>query len=163
MNLRPLALLPCLLLANCATIVSKSQYPVSVSSNPAGATVKVKNTKGEVIHQATTPTLVTLKSSSGYFQPAKYEFEFSRKGQPAKTVEVTAGLNGWYFGNVVFGGLIGLAFVDPATGAMWRLDEKVEANLTPMATLDAGDGRKLQLVDRKAVPAELEHKLVAMN
>lgn len=163
MNLRPLALLPCLLLANCATIVSKSQYPVSISSNPAGATVKVKNTQGEVIHQGTTPTLVTLKSSSGYFKPAKYQFEFSRKGQTPKTVEVTAGLNGWYFGNVVFGGLIGLVFVDPATGAMWHLDEKVEANLTPMATLDAGNGRKLQIVDRKAVPAELEHKLIAMN
>ena len=163
MNFRPLALLPCLLLANCATIVSKSQYPVSVSSNPAGATVKVKDSKGEVIHQGTTPTLVTLKSSAGYFKPAKYQFEFSRKGQPAKTVEVTAGLNNWYFGNVIFGGLIGLVFVDPATGAMWHLDEKVEANLTPMATLDAGNGRKLQIVDRKAVPAELEHKLIAMN
>ena len=32
-------------------------------------------------------------------------------------------LNGWYIGNVVFGGLIGLLIVDPETGAMWRLDE----------------------------------------
>lgn len=163
MNFRPLALLPCLLLANCASIISKSQYPVSISSNPAGATVKVKNSKGEVIHQANTPTLVTLKSSDGYFKPAKYSMEFSKKGSPSQTVQVTAGLNGWYFGNVVFGGLIGLVIVDPATGAMWRLEDKVDAHLQPLATLNTGDGRKLQVVDRKAVPSELEHKLVAMN
>ncbi len=32
-------------------------------------------------------------------------------------------LDGWYFGNLIFGGLLGILIIDPATGAMWRLDE----------------------------------------
>lgn len=30
-------------------------------------------------------------------------------------------MNGWYIGNLLFGGIIGLLIVDPATGAMWTL------------------------------------------
>ncbi len=32
-------------------------------------------------------------------------------------------MNGWYAGNIVFGGLIGILIVDPATGAMWDIKE----------------------------------------
>ena len=33
-------------------------------------------------------------------------------------------MNGWYFGNILFGGLIGMIAVDPATGAMYTLQPK---------------------------------------
>lgn len=40
-------------------------------------------------------------------------------------------LSGWYFGNLVFGGLIGMLIVDPLTGAMYNLKpEKIEQPLT---------------------------------
>ena len=32
-------------------------------------------------------------------------------------------MNGWYLGNIIFGGLIGALIVDPATGAMWTFKE----------------------------------------
>jgi hypothetical protein len=164
MNFRSsFALLPCLLLVNCASIISKTQYPVTFSSNPSGATVKVKNQEGVLVHQATTPATVTLSSRGGYFKPAKYEVEFNKKGYPIQTMEVTATLDGWYFGNIVFGGLIGLVIVDPATGAMWRLEDKVDANLKPIAMLHTGEGKQLKIVDRKTVPTELASKLIAMN
>lgn len=155
--------LPCLLLANCASIVSKSNYPVTINSNPVGAKFLVKKSSGEVVHQGVTPSTVTLKSSRGYFQPEKYTLEFDKKGHPKQTVELAAGMNGWYVGNVVFGGLIGLVIVDPITGAMWKLDDKVEANLTPLATLDNGTGKKLRVVDRRSLPAGMERSLVALN
>lgn len=156
-------ILPCLLLANCASIVSKSNYPVTINSNPAGAKFLVKKSNGEVVHQGTTPATVTLKSSRGYFQPETYKLEFSKKGLPKQNVELAAGLNGWYIGNLGFGGLIGLVIVDPLTGAMWRLDDKVEANLTPMATLDNGNGNKLRVVDRRSLPSNLQDRLIALN
>lgn len=43
-------------------------------------------------------------------------------GYDEKIISVECKLNGWYMGNIVFGGLIGLLIVDPATGAMYKLD-----------------------------------------
>ena len=34
-------------------------------------------------------------------------------------LEITPDFNGWYIGNILFGGLIGMIIVDPATGDMW--------------------------------------------
>ncbi|HEY5968354.1 MAG TPA: hypothetical protein VIU35_10260, partial [Chitinophagaceae bacterium] len=41
-----------------------------------------------------------------------------------RKINVECKLNGWYFGNLLIGGLIGLLIVDPATGAMYRLESK---------------------------------------
>jgi hypothetical protein len=30
----------------------------------------------------------------------------------------------WYVGNILFGGLLGFVFIDPATGAMWVIEPK---------------------------------------
>lgn len=40
-------------------------------------------------------------------------------------------MDGWYMGNLLFGGFIGFLIVDPATGAMWKLDDNVYGNLSP--------------------------------
>jgi len=41
-----------------------------------------------------------------------------------RTIDLECSVNGWYFGNLFIGGLIGMLIVDPATGAMYRLDRK---------------------------------------
>lgn len=162
--LRVSALLPCFLLVNCATIVSKSNYPVTLNSNPAGAKVTVKNNAGEVVREGLTPFTTKLPSSYGYFKPASYVIEFQRKGRTPHTTTLTAGLNGWYFGNFAIGGLIGFLIVDPLTGAMWRLDTTpIEANLSPIATLHDGKAGELRIVDRGSLPAGLAKHLVALR
>lgn len=161
--MKPLIVLPIVLLfSSCASIVSKSQYPVSLTSSPSGCKVVVKK-NGEIVHQATTPSTVTLSSRGGYFQAAKYEVEFSKKGLPTQTVPLAAEMNGWYFGNFLFGGLIGLLIVDPATGAMWKLPENVNAPLAPLASLTDDNGRTLRIVDRSTIPASLESQLIAVR
>jgi hypothetical protein len=35
---------------------------------------------------------------------------------------LTSTIDGWYWGNLLIGGIIGMVFVDPLTGAMWKLD-----------------------------------------
>ncbi len=43
-----------------------------------------------------------------------------------------AGVNGWYFGNIIFGVLLGILIVDPATGAMWKIhQDSIAVNLYP--------------------------------
>ena len=46
------------------------------------------------------------------------------KGTETRKINVECKLNGWYFGNLIIGGLIGMLIVDPATGAMYRLESK---------------------------------------
>ena len=38
-------------------------------------------------------------------------------------------MDGWYAGNILIGGLLGLLIIDPATGSMWKLDESVQVAL----------------------------------
>lgn len=131
MNVRvPFGVLSMLLFCGCASIVSKSSYNVSVISNPSGANVTIKNRNGKPAYQVTTPTVINLAADAGYFKSAQYDFEFRKPGYDPASKTLAAGIDGWYFANIVFGGLIGLVIVDPLTGAMWRLDDNVSADLS---------------------------------
>ena len=116
--------------SGCASIVSKSNWPVTVQSTPSGAKCDVVKESGVKIHSGETPMTITLDASSGYFSSAKYMINCSKDGKQASS-ELSSHLNGWYVGNIVFGGLIGLLIVDPATGAMWRMDETAIVNIEP--------------------------------
>ncbi len=51
------------------------------------------------------------------------------EGYQPYEITLTKKSNGWVWGNIIFGGLIGLV-VDASTGAMYKLTpEQVEANL----------------------------------
>lgn len=122
----------CLCLTACASIVSKSQYPVTITSNPSGVKFDLKKENGTLISTGVTPQTVSLDSSNGYFKPAKYVIDFTGNGA-TRTVPLNASINGWYFGNILLGGagiVIGMLVLDPATGAMWRLDKNVATTLS---------------------------------
>jgi len=38
-------------------------------------------------------------------------------------------ISGWYWGNILFGGLIGMLIVDPITGAMYKLPKNTNVSL----------------------------------
>jgi len=116
-------------ISGCASIISKSEYPIIIDSTPSGATVLIKDRQGRNVHRAQTPTTVTLKSGDGFFKSARYSFEFEKEGYQPTISALGANLDPWYFGNILFGGLIGMLIVDPATGAMWKLEDRVTANL----------------------------------
>ena len=120
-------------LQGCASIVGDSQYPVAIASEPAGAAFELRDQTGRMIDSGVTPHTVTLKSSAGYFQRAEYSVLMKKPGYADQTVPIHASISGWYWGNIVFGGLIGLFAVDPATGAMYKLPEGTNATLTPLA------------------------------
>ncbi len=109
--------------SGCASIVSSSKWPVTVTSNPPGVRVTIENNKGETIHEGTTPLAVTLSSKGGYFRAAEYTFHYVYGGN-AVDLPVKAELNNWYLGNIVSFGVIGMVIVDPLTGAMYRISDK---------------------------------------
>ncbi len=114
-------------LSACASIVSRKQYPIHISSNPPGAHYVVKKENGTFVAEGVTPNTVILKSSAGYFQPAKYLLFLDRNGQKQE-VPFEAQINPWYFANFISWGLAGLVVVDPLTGAMWKMDDLQPVN-----------------------------------
>ena len=113
-----------IMLLSCASIVSKSQYPVTFDSDPSGARLKIINRAGAIIYEGTSPATLTLEAGSGFFKGERYHVEASVSGGSGAST-LTPTLDGWYIGgNLVFGGLIGWLIVDPATGAMYKLPER---------------------------------------
>lgn len=126
------AILVCALLnglSGCSSIVSKSEYAVAIASNPDTANFIVVNKAGQQVHSGVTPATVTLKSSSGYFKGETYTVTFRKEGYPDKIFTMTSAVDGWYFGNILFGGLIGMLIVDPITGAMYNLPKRIDVSL----------------------------------
>lgn len=115
--------------SGCASIVSESNYPARIDSYPQGATFAVRNENFDIVCTGTTPKTVFLESDSGFFKKAKYNIFFSLDGRENTTVDFNASIDPWYFGNILFGGLVGMLIVDPATGAMWELEKSVTVNL----------------------------------
>lgn len=131
-----ISLVPALiLLASCASIVSKSSYPVTVNSQPDQANITIVDETGKKIYSGTTPTTVTLETKAGFWKGKDYTVTFSKEGYADYTAEIRRGVDGWYVaGNLLFGGLIGWLIVDPITGAMWTLNKDLSATLAPNTT-----------------------------
>ncbi len=117
------------LTTSCASIISESQYPVILSSHPVAAQIVITNKSGREIYRGKTPTTLTLPAGDGYFSAEKYSVELTKDGYAPQTVILDTQLDGWYIGNILFGGLIGFLIVDPATGAMWKLPESKTVTL----------------------------------
>jgi hypothetical protein len=76
---------------------------------------------------------VKLARSAGFFKGAAYTFHFEKTGYYAFDSHVDSNLDGWYVGNIFFGGLIGMVLVDPLTGDMYvPSSREVDCNLMPM-------------------------------
>ena len=70
-------------------------------------------------------------------------------------------MNGWYIANIIFGGLIGLLIIDPATGAMYTLSPKdVNAVLdsTQSQTAQNKSKQSLTVMLVKDVPVDIMNR-----
>ncbi len=156
-----------LFLSSCASIVSESVWPVTVSANPHGSNVKITDKHGVVVYNGSAPTTLSLKSSAGFFKPATYQIEASQDGYHTANGSIVAKMNGWYVGNLLFGGLIGILIVDPATGAMWKLPASYSIGLTKKGTTAAikpmGELNGKPVISLNDIPQELRGKLVSVR
>jgi hypothetical protein len=113
----------------CATIVSDSNYLVSMNSTPTDAEFLVRNQDGVEVHKGRTPSTLSLRAGAGYFDGETYEVAFHKNGYADATHTLDSGVDPWYVGNLLFGGLIGFLIVDPATGAMFNLPDNMQVSL----------------------------------
>ncbi|MBL7252361.1 hypothetical protein [Alloalcanivorax marinus] len=138
-------------LSGCASIVSDSSYPVSIQSSPDRAEYVITDIHdGKRVAAGTTPDTVTLRAKHGFFSSARYQVSFEKEGYQGTISPLDANLDGWYFGNILIGGLLGILIVDPATGAMWKLDDSLQVGLDSvpvaqplLAPLEAAPGEEV--------------------
>lgn len=105
---------------SCATITKDDSQPVSFSSEPQGADVSLNN-----VTVGTTPATIMVKRKMG-----KTMVTISKEGYKTETFPLDKSLSGMTFGNIIFGGLIGVG-VDVATGKASNYQESVHIKLIP--------------------------------
>ena len=154
-----------LLSSGCASIVSKSRYPVRITSVPDKTSFTITNRDGLEVASGVAPNTVVLKSGNGFFKRAIYTIKFKKEGYEDKMVTLESDINGWYFGNIVFGGFIGLLIVDPATGAMYRISEKEVQGFLNQVTGSIGkeSSPALNIMSIDEIPADMRDALIKIN
>jgi hypothetical protein len=116
--IRCFACFPLMLFTGCASIMHGTRQSVGVSSYPSNAEVWVDN---NYIGQS--PTIVKLSRKDHHFVKVQLE------GYQPYEITLTREVSGWVFGNLVFGGLVGLA-VDAISGGLYHLTPgQVEAEM----------------------------------
>jgi hypothetical protein len=111
-------------LAACATIMQGTTQTVGVSSSPPGARVTV-----DAVQMGVTPLMTKLARKDNHV--VRLELD----GYEPFAMTLTRGLSGWVAGNIIFGGLIGLA-IDAASGGMYKLTpDQLSATLTRSVAL----------------------------
>lgn len=102
----------------CATIICGTTKAVNISSNPPEAKYQIQHVTSNqqrIVKIGTTPDRVILNrraSFGGY-----YTVTFEKIGYLRQTAKVETGVNGWFFGNILFGGIPGMV-IDGLDGAI---------------------------------------------
>ncbi|MBB4079672.1 hypothetical protein GGR28_002297 [Lewinella aquimaris] len=146
----------------CASIVSKSNYPVVIDSTPTNAKITITDKKGVDVYRGSTPATIKLKSGNGFFSKAQYVVKFELDGYDTGMAPIEYKLDGWYFGNIIFGGFIGLLIVDPATGAMYKLDTEFINHKLYKSTASVLQ-EELKVYTLNDIPAEWKSHLVELS
>jgi len=111
-------------LSGCASIISGKTQTMTFQSTPDLSDITIINRDGKKIQVGKAPVTVSLNRGAGFFVPERYTVIFEKEGYEKKEITVCSSVNGWYVGNILFGGILGLLIIDPATGAMYSLNTK---------------------------------------
>lgn len=99
-------------IAACASIIHGSSQQLNIASEPAGATVSVDNEAVGV-----TPVVAKLQRKDPHTITVKLD------GYQPFQIKTERHTDGWVWGNIVFGGLLGVV-IDFSNGAAYKLTPK---------------------------------------
>lgn len=103
------AVLVVVFLTGCATIISGTSQEIGIVSRPSGAKVIING-----VFRGTTPMAIKLSRKD------THKIRLELEGYKPYEVVLVRRINWWVLGNLIFGGLIGLA-VDAISGGIYRL------------------------------------------
>lgn len=96
-------------LTACASIMHGTSQDIGISSSPTNASVTIDNQT-----KAQTPFVAKLSRKDNHL------IRIAADGFAPADLTLTRSTSGWVWGNIVFGGVIGLA-VDAMTGGLYNL------------------------------------------
>jgi len=150
--------LACMLLSSCAAILGGgTSQAVSFESKTAGATYKIKSSSGLDFGSGSIPNTVRLARRN------EYQVEVAAPGYKPQSVVLTKSLNGWVWGNLIVGWLVGFV-VDFASGSAYKLEPAVVSLDLQTATLEDGRNALFAVVSlRDKAGHEIQTKRVEME
>lgn len=114
-----------LLLPACATIVKGSSQDIAVNSSPGAASCQIAKGTAQIATIPVTPGTARVSRSS---EPVTVTC--MKQGYETTAFVAPSSVNGWIFGNLLFGGLVGI-IVDASTGAGSSYPDSVLVTLPP--------------------------------
>ncbi|MBS1603308.1 MAG: hypothetical protein JST42_11615, partial [Bacteroidetes bacterium] len=109
-------------------------------------------------------TVVQLKSGAGFFKKESYTVKFELEGYSPVEMPLECKVNGWYWGNILLGGVIGMLIIDPATGAMYKFaTSDLQQNLVPKSTSSTSPEPSLKICTIDQIPWSMQHQLVRIS
>jgi hypothetical protein len=94
----------------CASIMHGTDQDIGISSSPTGAKISVDN-----MPMGNTPVIAKLSRKDNHI--VKIDLD----GYAPAELTLTKGVSGWVWGNLAFGGVLGLA-VDAISGGLYNLN-----------------------------------------
>ena len=146
----------------CATIVNGARQDVQFTTEPGAAQVIVFNRDQKEVYRGTTPATAPLNRGSSYFAREIYTIAFVSPGRDPVLAQVEASLDGWYFGNFALGGAIGLLLIDPISGGMYELPEKVAADLGGHRIVEPAQDAGIRILTLDDLPPMLRSEIVPL-
>lgn len=120
-------------MSGCASVMSSGPRKIPIASQPAGAKVSIYNRANELVTSQTAPFVAQLTPKHKFFRGQRYRIVFEMEGHESAEVQLKSRVGPWYLGNLLIGGPVGFLIIDPATGAMFRLEpDNVDQVLTPL-------------------------------
>jgi len=108
-----------LFLGGCAAIVGGgSSQVVSIAATPSAARYAIRSSSGIEMSSGPLPASVRLPRKN------EYQIDITLEGYEPRTVALTRGTNGWIWGNLVIGWIVGF-IIDFATGAAYKIEPAV--------------------------------------
>lgn len=132
----------CLFLSGCASIIHGTTQAVDFGSQPAGARISIDGREVGV-----TPKTVDLRRKGRTKEEAKpkqeYAIRIEMEGYMPYEMKIKRELDAWFFGNLIFGGLIGI-IIDASNGAMYKLTpDQIIAQMGRVTAMNEKNGDKL--------------------
>ena len=132
-------ILLCAMLSGCASIIHGPTQTVDIGSQPAGATVTID---GKDYGQ--TPKSIELRRKGRLKDELKpkqeYKVKLTMAGYEPYEIKIKRELDGWFFGNLIFGGLIGI-IIDASNCAMYKLSpDQIVASMGKVSAMNIKEG-----------------------
>jgi hypothetical protein len=154
--LRALALLGLMLTTACATVTQGTTATIAVTSDPPGATCQIQREGSTIAVVNPTPGSVTIGRST-----RDLATRCERAGSQAAVVATPAGFQAMTLGNLLVGGVIGIA-VDAASGAMGTYPGNIHVVMAPDQAL-LSRRREEEEDRRRSVNADADARIASIR